>query len=584
MQRINFSNINLIWASILVETFWRLGVTVAIVCPGSRSAPLAVALAQHGEMEAIPILDERSAAFFALGIARRTGKPPLLVCTSGTAGANFYPAVIEAHESSLPLIVLTADRPAELRHCNSGQTVDQQKLYGSYPNLYVESSVPAADLSRLAYLRQMVIQVWERSQFPVAGPVHVNLPFRDPLAPVPQVAAEALAADFDGEAFFAHLPWMPAAVPSANELFVPPYTLAHETGLRGVIVAGPAQPCHPQSYCDAVARLAHHFGFPVLAEGLSPLRNWCDRNPNLITAYDGILRNDALAHELAPEIVIRIGETPTSKELRLWLEQTQPRQWIVDGRDRNLDPLHLRTIHLRQSVEQLAATLPRATDPDTTYLARWRNLESQWRHQCDRTLTDTSHWFEGKVAWLLSQHLPPETPLFIANSTPVRDVEWFWKPGDRHLMPYFNRGANGIDGTLSSALGVMHHHRSGVLLTGDLALLHDTNGFLLRRQFMGHLTIVLINNAGGGIFEMLPISQFEPPFERFFATPQEVNFAQLCATYSVEYETIQDWNHFIQRLNSLPETGIRVLEVQCDRTADAQWRRTHFQQWSQFLR
>jgi 2-succinyl-5-enolpyruvyl-6-hydroxy-3-cyclohexene-1-carboxylate synthase len=183
--------------------------------------------------------------------------------------------------------------------------------------------------------------------------------------------------------------------------------------------------------------------------------------------------------------------------------------------------------------------------------------------------------FEGKTAWLLSQILPPQTPLFIANSMPVRDVEFFWTPNNTGIRPFFNRGANGIDGTLSTALGIAHRNQSSVMLTGDLALLHDTNGFLLRNKFVGHLTIVLINNNGGGIFEMLPISKFDPPFEDFFATPQDINFAHLCVTYGVEHQLIQSWEQLQQLLNPLPTEGIRVLELQTERRADARWRQEY---------
>ena len=186
--------------------------------------------------------------------------------------------------------------------------------------------------------------------------------------------------------------------------------------------------------------------------------------------------------------------------------------------------------------------------------------------------------FEGKVAWTLSHALPPNTPLFIANSMPVRDMEVFWSPGEFGVRPFFNRGANGIDGVLSTAIGIAHHNQSSVLLTGDLALLHDTNGFLLRQRLQGHLTIVLINNNGGGIFEMLPISQFDPPFEEFFATPQSVDFAQLCRAYSIDYVWIETWAQLIECLNSLPQSGIRVLEIRTNRKADAQWRKENLGQ------
>jgi 2-succinyl-5-enolpyruvyl-6-hydroxy-3-cyclohexene-1-carboxylate synthase len=590
---IHFSTVNSIWASVLVETLHCLGLKTAVVCPGSRSAPLAVAFAQHNQIEAIPVLDERSAAFFALGLAKQTAYPTALICTSGTAGANFYPAIIEARESRVPLLVLTADRPPELRDCNAGQTVDQQKLYGSYPNWYSELAVPSLDLELLAYLRQTVIHAWERSLYPIPGCVHLNLPFRDPLAPIPQPAAQAFAAQFDENNFFIGIrnrqvmrgdrgaeSFCPASPSSPFSPFIPSDWLLSRPG---ILIAGIAQPRSPQSYCASIAHLSKLLGLPVLAEGLSPLRNYADLNPYLISTYDVILRNAVWADKLTPDWVIRVGDMPTSKELRQWLARIQPRQWIIDPDDRNLDPLHGKTTHLRLSVEQVATCLSNqlvSPTMPTDYMKQWGEAEEQVRRSIDQTLSQLDEPFEGKVAWLLSQHLPLQTPIFVANSTPVRDVEWFWKPGHTAIQPYFNRGANGIDGTVSTALGMAHRQQSSVLLTGDLTLLHDTNGLLLKQRLVGHLTIVLINNNGGGIFEMLPIAPFDPPFEEFFATPQAIDFAQLCATYGVDYELIQNWEHLIQQLNPLPKAGIRVLEVRCDRKANARWRREFLSQAS----
>ncbi|MBD2095152.1 2-succinyl-5-enolpyruvyl-6-hydroxy-3-cyclohexene-1-carboxylic-acid synthase [Trichocoleus sp. FACHB-591] len=571
---IDFRNTNSVWASILAETLVRLGLRMAVVCPGSRSTPLAIAFAQHPEVEAIPVLDERSAAFFALGLARQSGLPVVLVCTSGTAGANFYPAVIEARQSRVPLLVLTADRPPELRDCNAGQAIDQQKLFGDFPNWYAELATPALEVGLLRYLRQTMIYAWERSLWPVAGPVHLNLPLREPLAPIPDPAVEEWRSQFDSAQFFAAVqPITEIEAAGVGNIQLPLATW--QACERGVIIAGPAQPRSPVQYCTAVAQLSAALGWPVLAEGLSPLRNYADLNPELISTYDLLLRNRQLAEQLAPAMVIRIGEMPTSKELRLWLERVQPQQWIVDPGDRNLDPLHGYTIHLRLVIEQLAPLLPPTSQSSSSYFKDWCSAEGKVRQKLDQTMSDTEAWFEGKVAWLLSQHLPPGTPLFIANSMPVRDVEFFWKPGNTAIKPYFNRGANGIDGTLSTALGMAHGNQSSVLLTGDLALLHDTNGFLLRNKLVGHLTIIVVNNNGGGIFEMLPIAQFEQVFEEFFATPQAVDFMPLCQAYGVEYELIQTWPQLIERLNPLPQNGIRVLEVRTDRKVDSAWRRAN---------
>lgn len=590
---LDFRNVNMLWASIVAETLSRLGLEQVVICPGSRSAPLAIALAQHPTLNTIPILDERSAGFFALGLAQQSKQAVALLCSSGTAGANVYPAVIEAHESRVPLLVLTADRPPELRDCNAGQTINQQNLYGRYPNLYLELALPSLAATQWAYLRQTLCQSWQRAHFPVPGVVHLNCPFRDPLSPQPDPATLALAESFDPQVF-----WGGLTPPDRSPTLRPALTLEGlgtvalaqqwndwldpQIGLpeAGVIVAGPAQPRSPQAYCEAIAHLSRTLGYPVLAEGLSPLRNYAHLNPALISTYDAIVRHPEWAIALAPQVVIRVGETPTSKALRSWLHETQPLQWVIDAGDRNLDPLHLRSTHLPTHPEALAAAIPNAPAPrpPSAYYQRWLEAETQTRTALDQALTAAAFGLGGKVAWLASQCLPPQTPLFIANSLAVREVEWFWQLGDRHIQPYFNRGANGIDGTLSTALGVAYNNRPSVLLTGDLALLHDTNGFLLNAKFRGHLTIVLVNNQGGGIFQTLPIADFNPPFEEYFATPQAINFAELCQAYQVAYEPIESWEHLAAALKDLPLAGIRLLEIRSDRTQTAQWLQTIFRE------
>lgn len=579
---LDFRNVNMLWSSIIAETLSRLGLTTAIICPGSRSGPLAIAFAQHPKIEAIPVLDERSAAFFGLGIARRSGLPVVLVCTSGTAGANFYPAVIEAEASRVPLLLLTADRPPELRHCHAGQAIDQVKLYGQYPRWQVELALPSSNPDLLAYLRQTCLYAWEQSQWPVPGPVHLNVPFRDPLAPISDPETESLSENFDVDQFFSAAHPLPSIQTSLNLQTINTYLHKWLSCDRGIIIAGPAQPHDPEQYCVAIAQLAQTLGWPVLAEGLSPLRNWADCNSLLISTYDLLLRNQTVANQFRPQQVICLGELPTSKVLRTWLTQGRLQTWIIDATDHNMDPLHGLSIPVRISVEGLIASIPAFKKENfqqpTEYAKSWLSVDQSVRTLINQTMQTQAELTESKIAWLLSQVLPPNTPLFIANSMPVRDMESFWQPGSLHMQPYFNRGANGIDGTLSTALGMSHRQQSSVLLTGDLALLHDTNGFLLRNHWQGHLTIILINNGGGGIFQMLPISAFEPPFEQFFRTPQQIDFEHLAATYQVAWERIESWAHLQQALKPLPESGLRILEVSCDCQNDTQWRRITFKE------
>ncbi|MCU0545355.1 MAG: 2-succinyl-5-enolpyruvyl-6-hydroxy-3-cyclohexene-1-carboxylic-acid synthase [Oscillatoriaceae cyanobacterium Prado104] len=608
----DFRNTNTLWCSILAETLQRLGLAVAVICPGSRSAPLTIAFAQNSQIESIPVLDERSASFFALGIAKKSGLPVALICTSGTAAANFFPAIIEARESRIPLLIFTADRPPELRDCHAGQAIDQVKIYGNYPNWQAELAMPSSDTEMLGYLRQTIVFAWERSRLPTPGPVHLNIPLRDPLIPIPDIAVESLKSQFNTDDFFLGIkrivagqnftPLNPRSGEARNTIFQEREDSSREETIieiwqkceRGIIIAGVAQPQFPEEYCRAIGRISQLLNWPVLAEGLSPFRNYAALNPHLISTYDLILRNQQLAQQLTPEIAIQIGDLPTSKELRSWLERTKPKRYIIDPSHHNLDPLHGKTIHLRTSIENLAAIFPDCPQipsininkgepekfpvPPLTKgglgedLQLWCDAEAKIRQTIDQKMAGINSIIEPKVSWLLSQILPPQTPIFIANSMPVRDVEFFWRPNNLKVQPFCNRGANGIDGTLSTALGIAHRHQSSILLTGDLALLHDTNGFLISNKFLGHLTVILINNNGGGIFEMLPVAKFDPPFEEFFATPQNIKFDRLCATYGVDREIIESWEQLKQKLNPLPSKGIRVLELQTDRKFDAKWR------------
>lgn len=559
---LDFRNVNSLWASVAVETLARLGLQTAIVCPGSRSTPLTYAFARHPEIEALPILDERSAAFFALGCAKRQFRPVALVCTSGTAGANFYPAVIEAYESGVPLLVFTADRPPEMRDCASGQTIDQQKLFGRFVRHYSEMAVPVASWEMLGYLRQTLASGWGRAISPESGPVHFNCPFRDPLPPLPDGRTEQLAEGFDEARFFKSV--------------LPPFPVVQKSSLlpvetwkqceKGLIVAGPAMPEDPQRYCRAVSKLSQLLGWPVLAEGLSPLRNYQQLNNSLVSTYDIILRDSDRADALTPDVVLQLGALPISKVLRQWLQVHQPQRWVVSN-GRNLDPLHGPTQFLSGSIEQIITGLKGEPTAHDEYLQRWLSYESCVRESLDNQLATETALVESKIVWLLSQYLPEQTTLFIANSMPVRDVEYFWRPNNRRIQPAFSRGANGIDGTLSTAMGLAHRHRPTVLLTGDLAFLHDTNGLLNARQLKGHLTVVVINNGGGGIFEMLPISQFEPEFETYFVTPQNVDLRSLCQAYDVEHHLITEVKDFVDCVGNLPARGMRVLEVVCVGTA-----------------
>lgn len=555
-----FPNVNAAASWVVVETLQRCGLGFAVISPGSRSTPLTVAFARHRKIEAIPILDERSAGFFALGLARRTGRPVALVCTSGTAAANYFPSVIEARESGVPLIYLTADRPPEMRECSSGQTIDQVKLYGNYPRWQLDMGVPEASEVGLRSIRQAVAQAWRRALDPVAGPVHLNLPFRDPLEPT-MVEGGIHCAYLKGEeGFFDHLE---TAYAPRSVLELPVRRLQS----RGVLIDGPGVTRDPEAHAAAILGLARRLAWPVLADGVSAVRQFCSKSDPVVVAYDRLFRLRGLADLLKPECVISFGPLPTSKALRRWLAVSGAHLYFVDPGDKNLDPGHGRSIHLRCRADELVVSGKSRTD-SRAWLQSWMQLEREASAFLSEGLDQLPFPTEGAVIRAVGERLRKGTPVFAASSMAIRNVEYFWPAGRGHVF-HCNRGANGIDGTLSTALGLAHGSRPTWLLTGDLALLHDSNGLLIGPHFRGSLTILLINNGGGGIFEHLPIARFDPPFEAFFATPQTVDFERLAGAHGLDYARIRTPDELTTAVRARPKRGIRLLEVRTDRRQDA---------------
>jgi 2-succinyl-5-enolpyruvyl-6-hydroxy-3-cyclohexene-1-carboxylate synthase len=338
-------------------------------------------------------------------------------------------------------------------------------------------------------------------------------------------------------------------------------------------VAGPADTENVTDYVTKVREFAKATGWPVLADVLSPVRHQeCDGV--VVAVYDVILRNAERARALAPETVLCLGGWPTSKVLRGWLETSAAEVWLVSPHEANREALHGRARQLRADIGGL--TVEAAGPADAVYVQAWREVASAAAFALASGLEAEGALVEPKVTAILAAHLPARTPLFVANSMPVRDLEYFWPANARGVRVFFSRGANGIDGTLSTALGIAHGAAPAVLLTGDLALLHDTNGFLSVPQMRGSLTIVLVNNAGGGIFNHLPVAQFDPPFEKYWATPQAVDFAKLCAAYGVGHVEVKDTAHLTALIGALPEAGVRVLEVRTDRVRDTAFRKQLF--------
>ena len=560
-------NTNALWADVGVRTLRRLGLTHVVISPGSRSTPLAFAFAESPDIATTVALDERSAGFIALGLAKASREPVALLCTSGTAGANYLPAVIEARLSATPLLVLTADRPPELRDCHSGQTITQNGLFGAYPVWATEAVVPSSDLGQLRYWRQLLVDAWQRAQGPLAGPVHLNLPFRDPLPPSEPEKGYKAPAGLDLAAFTT----LPVCA-QVDSLLTPASVAAllPKTD-RGVIVVGPHAPAERQEFADGLLELSQLTGWPILADGAGTLRGDLAGSGRLVSAYDLILRDAPLASTLRPEAAIFVGPLPTSKVLRAWLKDADVVALQVNRAGENVDPTHGRWTRLDGT---LTPSGERVKATDNARLLAWRKAQKNARTKLER-IARVDWNFEGRIVTQLEEALGPDDRLFIGSSMPIRDLEWFYHPPGPGPEVLCNRGANGIDGTVSTALGASLDGKRTVLLCGDLTFLHDSNALLSAYGHAGDLTVVAVNNQGGGIFNHLAVAKETKRFEQLWGTPQAADLGKLCAAHGVRHDLAETWTALARQLERRGK-GVRVIEFRTDREADAAWRLKSF--------
>ncbi|WP_135830385.1 2-succinyl-5-enolpyruvyl-6-hydroxy-3-cyclohexene-1-carboxylic-acid synthase [Halorussus halobius] len=580
-------NRNTLWADALVEELARAGVEAVCVAPGSRSTPLTVAVAGHPDLDVFSHLDERSAAFFALGRAKRTGRPTPLICTSGTAAANFHPAVIEASQARVPMVVLTADRPPELRDSGANQTVDQRKLYGDAVRWYADLPEPDPDARTLRSLRTTAGRAVAQATGTPPGPVHLNVPFRKPLEPVEvpgdvpddlpdsaPLAAEGRVDD-DGE----RSPFVRTATgrPELDDGDLEAVRRAVADADRGLLVAGPAD--DPTPGREALAALASATGFPVLADPLSGHRFGhgeaiAGEDPvPVVGGYDGYL--GAVGDDWPdPEVVVRFGASPTSKVLRQYLEASDARQFLVDPaagwREATFTATDLLAADPTRFAERLAESV--RVGGDGSWRDRFADAERRyWDLVTDaregRLFEDaTAPSFEGAILSAVAADAPDPATVVVSNSMPVRDLDRFGRPRAADLRALGNRGASGIDGVTSTALGAGSATDDPlVLVTGDLAYYHDMNGLLAVARCGVDATIVEINNDGGGIFHMLPIEDFDPPFTDQFRTPHGLDFEPTGDLYGLDFERTTDLASFRSAFEaSVRSAGTQVVEVVTD--------------------
>jgi 2-succinyl-5-enolpyruvyl-6-hydroxy-3-cyclohexene-1-carboxylate synthase len=559
-------NRNTLWARAFVDELAAAGVDSVCLSPGSRSTPLTVAFARHEDIHVFSHLDERAAAYFALGRARRTGAVTPLVCTSGTAAANYHPAVIEASQSRVPMLLLTADRPPEIRDSGANQTIDQEKLYGDAVRWYRDVAEPEATPRKLRSLRTTAARGLAKARGTPAGPVHLNFPFRKPLEPtpvegdvppdLPESAVEGREAAFVG---------VESGRPELDDDAL--RNLAADLSEpRGLLVVGPSDA--PGVDPEAVAAFAHASGFPVLADPLSGVRyGGLVRTAPVIGGYDAFLGERVREAWPDPDVVLRIGASPTSKPLRTYLAATGASQYVVDPaagwREAEFTATDLVVADPARLLGRLSRLLTGPGDPG--WRERWVDADAaHWG-----IVDDADDAFcEGRVLEDVVDLAPDPTTLFVSNSMPVRDLDRFGAPATTSVTALGNRGASGIDGIVSTALGAGSATTDDLtLVTGDLAYYHDMNGLLALGRCDVEATIVLVNNDGGGIFHILPIEQYDPPFTSQFVTPHGLDFEPTEALYDLSFARVEgaDREAFRDVYATATEAdGSHVIEVTTD--------------------
>jgi 2-succinyl-5-enolpyruvyl-6-hydroxy-3-cyclohexene-1-carboxylate synthase len=533
---IDTGTLNLLWSQTLIAGLVAAGATHAVISPGSRSTPLALAMLRQPGLQCTVVVDERSAAFFALGIAKASRRPVLVLATSGTAPANWLPAVIEASQAGIPLILISADRPPELQGCGANQTIDQIGLFGAHVRASHALGTPEAAFDP-AYLHRLAARIYEQTVWPHPGPVHINQPFREPLVPGGEV---------------------PTSQPPEKIRFSPPSTLPDPTtiaelaaaisGRPGLIVCGELPP--EAGFADALTALAERLDCPVLAEPLSNLRFGPHDHARLCVHYNRWLADRSFAAGHRPEWVLRFGAFPVTRHLQDFVASATTIHALVEPWPRWTDPTH-RLTHLLRAAPLAACQALLAAQPAPTPTG-WRAAFAD-REQSMLAATDAGH-----IAILIDE-VAADTPLFIGNSLAIRQLDSYSGSADKSLHFYGNRGASGIDGNISTALGIAAVHGRVVALLGDLTTQHDLGGLALAAG--REAIIVTVNNGGGGIFDVLPQAAL-PEFEQGWRTPQLISFEHATKTFGLAYARAENNDAFRMALrHALVNAGPQLIEL-----------------------
>ncbi|WP_238985127.1 2-succinyl-5-enolpyruvyl-6-hydroxy-3-cyclohexene-1-carboxylic-acid synthase [Bacillus kwashiorkori] len=577
---INYTQALTRYIGAFVDELAQSGVKRVVVSPGSRSTPIAMLLAEHPEINVMMHMDERSAAFFALGIAKTANEPVAIVCTSGTAAANYFPAIVEAKYARVPLIVITADRPHELRDVGAPQAIDQIDLYGKHVKWFIDLPLPEDTQSMLHYIRTVCSRAINRAKQAPFGPVHLNFPLREPLIP-----------NMEDPLKFARNNRIKTVQVNNGQLDLldSDYrNIADCLPKKGVIICGPIDK-YDEGFANAIFALAEKLQYPILADPLSQLRSGIQYGRQIIDGYDTFLRDRTVRDSLKPELIVRFGAMPISKALSFYLKEHQEvSQMVIDERSGWRDPVAsaYKMIYCNETIFcNRLYTYLNNYEAVTDWNDKWVELNHFVKNASKIINESEDSINEGKIFHLLSSLLPDEATVVIGNSMPIRDADSFFQYTKKKIKLLANRGVNGIDGVVSTALGTSVIEKNTYLVIGDLSFYHDLNGLLAAKLHHLKLTIILINNNGGGIFSLLPQKQHPNHFETLFGTPTDLQYEYAVKMYDGTYFSVENWHEFAKAMKVSEEnTGLTVIEVFTNREENANLRRNYWDYVSQEIR
>ena len=579
-----------------------LGVKYANISPGSRNTPLTIAFAENDEIESYVHIDERCCGFFALGIAKAVDSPVAIVTTSGTAVSELYPAIIEAYYQRVPLIICTADRPPEHLDCGANQTINQNNIFKNHIRWFTDAGVPEPILKRIKHIKIIARKAYYESLFHSKGPVHINFPFRKPFEPdsfTDEISVELIE--------FAENNFIDRKISfKENENAVEDEKWFREIFdllkkySKGIILAGP-EAFNPQ-FRKECGNLSELLGYPVLADGASQLRFGGYNKSNIISGFEALLRSKDFAGNLKPEIIIQFGRTMTSKALDDYLENCSARRFMINEFGDWFDPSN-RSIASFPSkpylfCEKMVNTLRKTgfKRNDASWLEMMLDSNGISCRSKKKVIDEIEELSEPGIIKELLDVLPNDSQLMISNSMPIRDFDYFAPLLEKNIIIYNNRGASGIDGITSTALGIASASRkTTVLLTGDLAFYYDLTGLLAAKKYLIPLVIVIINNNGGGIFEVLPISKYlsgsnngkkgKDIFTNYFITPHDLDFAPFVKAFGGNYSLIENKVHFKESLcKALEDKKFSVLEIRTNAAESLKLRNKYWEETDRELK